>query len=51
MKGFLLPYCYMGYLDGEYQPFATEGEYLEEVKEREGILHEQNVEKCGTRKV
>lgn len=29
MKGYVVPAGYMGYVDGHYQLFATEDEYLD----------------------
>lgn len=50
IKGYVTPFGYMGYIDGHYQKFPTEQEYVEEVRERNGVLHEQNMEKCGVAK-
>lgn len=33
IKGYLVPYGYMGFIDGKYKLFATEDEYLEIVRE------------------
>lgn len=38
IKGWVCPFGYMGYLDGRYQLFATENEYIEIVRERNGVL-------------
>lgn len=38
IKGWVTPFGYMGYLEGKYQLFATEDEYREIVRERNGIL-------------
>ena len=34
MKGYITPMGYMGYVDGRYYLFASEGEYSEYVRER-----------------
>lgn len=33
IKGYLIPFGYMGFIDGEYLLFATEEEYLEIVRD------------------
>lgn len=33
IKGYPVPFGYMGFIDGEYKLFATEDEYLEIVRE------------------
>lgn len=32
MKGYVVPDGYMGYVNGEYQLFATEADYIEYMK-------------------
>ena len=34
MKGYVVPSGYMGYIDGHYQKFATEDEYVERYREQ-----------------
>lgn len=34
IKGYYVPYGYMGYVDGEYILFATEEEYIDYITER-----------------
>lgn len=38
MRGYLTPFGFMGYIDGRYRLFATENEYREILKERNGYL-------------
>lgn len=33
MKGYYVPYGYMGFINGKYKLFATESEYIETWKE------------------
>ena len=33
MKGYYTAYGYMGYVDGKYQLFATESEYIDYITE------------------
>ena len=35
MKGYYTAYGYMGYVNGKYQLFATEAEYIEYITETE----------------
>ena len=35
MKGYIVAYGYMGYINGEYHLFATETEYVEMFREQE----------------
>lgn len=34
MKGYVIPSGYMGYIDGQYQEFVTEDEYVERYREQ-----------------
>ena len=34
MKGYVVPYGYMGWIDGRYKLFSTEDEYVEIIRER-----------------
>ena len=36
-KGYWLPGDYMGYIDGEYQKFETEDEYVAHLRETEEL--------------
>ncbi len=33
IKGYIVPYGYMGYVNGKYKLFATESEYIEYMEE------------------
>ena len=33
MKGYVIEAGYMGYVDGEYQPFADERDYVEYIED------------------
>ena len=35
LKGYQMPDCYMGYVDGEYIPFESDRAYYEYMKEKE----------------
>lgn len=35
MKGYIIPYGYMGYVEGRYMLFATENEYIEYLLNKE----------------
>lgn len=37
IKGYVVPYGYMGYIDGRYELFATESEYIDTFKENENL--------------